>query len=139
MTNGNRQANLEDELLRGGRSLASAETLLRAGLFEDAVSRAYYALFHHVKAVLLTEGLQARSHSGVHHLLHEHFVRTGRLPRHLYDAAVALRSDREEADYATPEWSEEAARTDVARARGAVEELRTWLTGQGWAVPEPSP
>jgi len=41
------------------KKLAVAEKLLKTDDYEDAVSRAYYAVFHTTQALLLTEGEKA--------------------------------------------------------------------------------
>ena len=53
-------------LARARRSLKAAETLVEQSLFEDAVSRAYYAMFYAVKALLIKDDLPVSSkHSAV--------------------------------------------------------------------------
>jgi uncharacterized protein (UPF0332 family) len=37
--------------------LDAAKTLLREGFIDDAISRAYYSMFHAASAVLLSEGI----------------------------------------------------------------------------------
>ena len=54
MTRENRVANIAVELARGRDSLESANILLAAGKHADAVSRAYYAAFHHACATAQT-------------------------------------------------------------------------------------
>ncbi|MCX5994228.1 MAG: HEPN domain-containing protein [Chloroflexi bacterium] len=38
---------------------------MAARLYEDAVSRAYYAMFHAARAVLYTRGITTKTHSGL--------------------------------------------------------------------------
>ena len=47
----NKRANAAAELVRAEESLRAAAVLLREGLFNDAVSDAYYAAFHAVRAL----------------------------------------------------------------------------------------
>lgn len=61
MTGENRKENLAIEVEKADASLRAADLCLHAGLFDDAVSRAYYAAFHMVQAVLLTLGLESRT------------------------------------------------------------------------------
>jgi len=46
------------------KKLAASRLLLREGCCEDAPSRAYYAAFHCIQALLRTEGEYARTHKG---------------------------------------------------------------------------
>lgn len=44
-----------------------------------SASRAYYAAFYAASALLLNEGMDTSKHSGVIALIHQHFVKSGRL------------------------------------------------------------
>lgn len=45
------------ELARAKKALIAAKTLIEKGLFENCVSRAYYAVLHAAKAALSTLGV----------------------------------------------------------------------------------
>ena len=45
--------------------LEHARRIFEVGLYDDAISRAYYAMFYAAKGALLTEGLDLRKHSSV--------------------------------------------------------------------------
>jgi uncharacterized protein (UPF0332 family) len=47
------------------RRLEAARLLLDKGYTNDALSKAYYAIFAAAKAVLATQGLDSKKHSGV--------------------------------------------------------------------------
>ena len=102
--------------------------LLELGHPRIALVRAYFAVFHAVRARLYAEGLEPRSHGGVQHLWNVHFVKTG-----AYDAATSrllarLQKFREEADYARAFVVDEAgAREEIEAARGLVERIRREL------------
>lgn len=57
-----------DDLAMAAEELRAAETLLAAGLPHVALTRAYFAVFHAVRARLYAAGLEPRTHSGTHHL-----------------------------------------------------------------------
>lgn len=99
MTGDNKRANITAELARGDESLRAANVLLDAGLLHDAESRLYYAAYHAAVAILLTEGLEPRSHTGVANLLGLHFVKTGRLDPDDARLFARLQKYRVEADY----------------------------------------
>ncbi|MEK7794333.1 MAG: HEPN domain-containing protein, partial [Candidatus Hydrogenedentota bacterium] len=48
------------------RSLRAAIVLAREGLFDDAVSRAYYAVFQAASGALLIRQKRFKSHNGLH-------------------------------------------------------------------------
>ena len=51
--------------------------LLQNHFYNTAISRLYYSCFHATKALLLTNDLVPKTHSGVSTLLHKHFVVPG--------------------------------------------------------------
>jgi len=51
-------------LTRAKKALLAAKTLLEKDLFEDCVSRAYYAVLHAAKAALTLSEVEVDSHSG---------------------------------------------------------------------------
>jgi uncharacterized protein (UPF0332 family) len=59
--------------------LQVASELLDKGYYDVAASRAYYAAFYAASALLLSEGLDTSKHSGVIALIHQHFVKSGKL------------------------------------------------------------
>lgn len=58
-----------------------ADELLEKGYYDVAASRAYYTVFYAASALLLNEGIDTSKHSGVIALIHQHFVKSGRLDR----------------------------------------------------------
>ena len=70
-----------DHLARGRRSLKAAELLAEEGLYEDASSRCYYAMYHAAKAALAREGVKTRTHKGLISMYGRHFVKDGRLDK----------------------------------------------------------
>lgn len=84
--------------------------------------RAYYAAFHAGKALLLTEGLEIRSHQALGRLFSLHFVKTGKFSvRHSRILSKAQKY-REEADYS----SEFVFTLDDANER--LQEVREFMT-----------
>lgn len=76
MTRNNKLANIQTEIERGEASRKAALLLSENDLILDAISRLYYWVFHCVRALLLTEGLEPKTHEGVLRLLGLHFVKT---------------------------------------------------------------
>jgi uncharacterized protein len=133
LTPPNRRDNARSDTLLGDDALRAADALLSLALWNDAVSRAYYAAFHYARALLVSEGLEARSHRGVFALLEEHFERTSRLPKSALSAFARLQTFRGLADYdATERLLEERAREEVASAHSFVDESRKLLRSIGF-------
>ena len=70
-------ANLE----RAEQSIAAARQLLAGQFLDFAASRAYYAAFYAATALLLRENLELSKHSAVIALIHQKFVKTGKLDK----------------------------------------------------------
>lgn len=90
---------LRGSLEKARAKLQVAERLLKDGLDEDAVSRAYYAVFHAAQAALLTEGLTANTHQGLVNLFGLHLVKTGKFDKKFGKHLANLKDDRETSDY----------------------------------------
>ncbi|MBI5485941.1 MAG: HEPN domain-containing protein [Deltaproteobacteria bacterium] len=102
--------------------MTMADYALAQGIFEEAVSSAYYSAHHSARALLFSLGLEVRSHDGLRSLLGEHFVRDGRLPRDTTSKLGDLFVGRLEADYGTHvRFSRERAETSVIWSKEFVE------------------
>jgi hypothetical protein len=128
-----RRAIVRARLKKADTKLAAAEADLSAARYDDAASRAYYAMFHAARALLGARGLIARSHSGLAALFAEHFVRTGDLGIQFGRWLGQGRRAREIGDYDDfLELEAEETTQAVTRARQFLEEARRWLTANGW-------
>jgi uncharacterized protein (UPF0332 family) len=70
-------ANLE----RADTNLQVARELLEKEYYDVSASRAYYAAFYAASALLLNEGMDTSKHTGVIALMHQHFVKNGKLTK----------------------------------------------------------
>jgi uncharacterized protein (UPF0332 family) len=95
----NARVHVRAEIVRADESLRAAHELLKLGLVNDAVSRAYYAALHVARALLLTEGVEPQTHAGVSAMLGMHFVVPGRLAAEHAKDLARLEQFRTEADY----------------------------------------
>ncbi len=86
-------------LNKAHQALVSARTLHTYGDLEGAINRAYYAMFYAASAALLFKGEAPRTHHGVHHRFHLHFVVSGTLLRELSAALSYALELRTRADY----------------------------------------
>lgn len=99
MTKDNRRENIRAELDRAAETLAAATLLYKHGYVSDAISRLYYFVLYNVRALLLSKGLEPRSHEGALRLLGLHFVREGLMDKSTAQVFSKLMKFREEADY----------------------------------------
>jgi len=123
------------ELIKGylekaERKLKVAEKLLRSDDYEDAVSRAYYAVFHAAQGLLLTEGERAETHKGVVTLFGLLFVKTGKFKKDLGKYLANLKDERESGDYEVFSYIDrETAETAIEEAKEFVRETQAYLRG----------
>jgi uncharacterized protein (UPF0332 family) len=135
MTEGNRHANSLMELKRARDSLASAELLMKAGMFDDAVTRMYYAAFHHASAALLILGVQVESHQGLRTMVALHLVKPGLVPVETSMLLTALFDHRNQADYdRTVNMDAAAAEEDWQALLRLVESFDAALRAAGFAT-----
>ncbi len=108
--------------------LASANALLELGYYRNAISRAYYSMFHAAKALLLTKGIDPKKHSGVVKMFGLHFVTEGfveEIYAKAFNRAFALRSRADYDIYYSP--ASEEAREIVESAEAFLERIKSAL------------
>ena len=99
MTEENKKENIKAELDRASMALDAATLLFENGFLSDAISRLYYFMLHTIRALLLTIGLEPRSHEGVLRVFGLHFIKTGIFGIRESHIFASLMKYREEADY----------------------------------------
>ncbi len=115
-------------LNRAHQALESARRLHAYGDTEGAINRAYYAMFYAASAVLLLKGEAPRTHHGVHHRFHLHFVASGDLPRELSAALSYALELRTRADYEISiNFDPQIAAELLAEAERFVTTIEAWL------------
>jgi uncharacterized protein (UPF0332 family) len=73
----NKKENVREEIHHANESMKAADLLFNNGFIRDAVSKLYYSLLYTVRAMLLTKGLEPKSHEGALRLFGLHFVKQG--------------------------------------------------------------
>jgi uncharacterized protein (UPF0332 family) len=89
----------QKELIRAKKALLAAKTLLENQLYEDCVSRAYYAVLHAAKAALTTKDIEPESHNAVKRMFGLHLIKTGEIEKDFAKILTAEQEDREIGDY----------------------------------------
>lgn len=135
MTAENGSANAAAEAAVGDDALRAARALIDLGLPNDAVSRAYYAAYHYARALLLTKGLEPKTHRGVLAFLTKHFESVDALGSESITAIARLETFRGLADYAASErLTDERAKAEVDAAARFVGVARALLVRLGVAL-----
>lgn len=121
---------LKAMLAKAAEMLASAQRDLAMASWGDAASRAYYAAFHAVSAVLATRGLSYASHSQALGAFNRELVKAGDFPLGTTRQLQRLFEDRQTADY---DWQRRldgaTARQDVADAEAVVAACERFVHG----------
>ena len=86
----------EQLIAKAQDSLKAARVLTNEGLYDFAISRAYYTMFYVAEAFLLSEGLSFSKHSAVIAKFGEYFARTNRIPNvyHRYLMLLSMQQKR---------------------------------------------
>jgi uncharacterized protein (UPF0332 family) len=95
----NKRDNIREEMERALKAMGAASILFDNGFLNDAISRLYYSLLHYIRALLLTKGLEPKSHEGALRLFSLHFVKEGVFEPADSHIFSRLMKYREEADY----------------------------------------
>lgn len=133
MTGDNRRRNIAEELARADESLRAARALLGLGLHADSISRAYYAVFHVLRALILSRDIEPKTHAGAIHLFNQEFVRPGVVSSSHNRVLGGLQRARELADYdAAVTFSAEDAAAECDAAGSFRDEMLALLAREGW-------
>ena len=90
---------IEAVLRKAAEKLRVAEMLVANGAWDDAVSRAYYAAFHAVSALHLSQDQTFSSHAQSIGRFNKDVVRTGIFPKECTAILTRLFEDRQSGDY----------------------------------------
>lgn len=86
-------------LERAKQDLSDAEFSYRNRRYLNANNRAYYAIFHAIKAVLATEKKDFKRHKDVLAYFNQHYVKTEIFPRMIGKKISQANKVREDSDY----------------------------------------
>jgi len=118
----------QKELIRAKKALLAAKTLLENQLYEDCVSRAYYAVLHAAKAALATKDIEPESHNAVKRMFGLHLIKTGEIEKDFAKILTAEQEDRAIGDYNIYiEIEKDRAQKRVLDAERFVERIEKYL------------
>ena len=125
------------EWRRARKAQRAAEVLLRDECFEDAVSRAYYAVFHGAKAALFVHNIAADSHAAVRRMFGLHLIKSRRIEAEWAAHLAETLDDRLAADY-DPEarFSQKDVRRQCRQMRAFMSRIRRYLLANGFRTSE---
>lgn len=91
--------NVENIKHQAEERLGAARELLRLGFNNDAISRAYYAMFSSLMLLFYVKGRSFSKHKGLITAFHRDFVKTGIFPEHFGKEVSDAFRKRQESDY----------------------------------------
>jgi hypothetical protein len=119
---------LNNILNKAERTLQSAESSFNDGFIESAASRAYYAAFHAIQAVLASVNQAYSKHSAVIAQFQRQFVKTGIFPSKLGKALKLMMKHREIGDYSyVKKLNPDEVKDDIEKARELLDAVRQYL------------
>ncbi len=105
---------IADELFtKAQTNLEAAKYLFKGSYLEGAISRAYYAVFHAARAILLLLGERPRSHEGTLQLFGLRVVKSGLVDSKSERIFRILYQNQQTADYAIMAIIEESETNDM--------------------------
>ena len=127
-----REIQVQAEWKRSLKAQGAAELLLEAGFYEDAVSRAYYAVLHAAKAALLARDIVTESHTVVRRLFGKELVQQGLLEKEWAMILAHEQDERASADYDVElTFSQEVAAQRVEQAQRFLKRIFSFLQTEG--------
>jgi len=86
-------------LKKAADDLDTAEICYKAGKYDAAANRAYYAVYHAIRAVLALDNIERRKHSGNISYFREHYIATDLFDRKYSETIKKAEILRNDADY----------------------------------------
>ena len=114
-------------------TLKIARELYEQDHHSDSISRAYYAVFHSLQAILLTLGLSFSKHSGIIGAFNKEFIYKDIFPKDFHKIIERLFKDRQIGDYEYEEnLNADDASQDIRDAENIIISIERYLTEEGF-------
>lgn len=115
-------------LERAKQDLSDAEFNYKNRRYLNANNRAYYAIFHAIRAVLATKMIDFKRHKDVLAYFNQHFVKTEIFPRSISRKISQASKIREDSDY-DDEFipTDEETRAQIDTAKELIELVEKYL------------
>lgn len=112
-------------------NLEEAEALFNINKFKGASNRAYYSIFHAIKAILALEQMDFKKHSSVIAYFNKEYISKEIFSRELGKRISEARFFREKSDYVDFYIvTKEECQTQIDTARLMIEEAEKYINGK---------
>lgn len=113
-------------------ALEDARIMYHAGRYKNALNRAYYSIFHGMRAVNALDGYDSSKHSGVIAHFNQYYVKNEIFPKELSKQIKFASEAREKADYLDfYVASKDEADEQIKRAEKFSDEIKKYLIEKG--------
>ena len=119
-------------LEKANSELTSTDVLMEKQLYDQTLNRAYYAIFHAIRAVLAMDLFDSKKHSGVIAEFNKRYIKTGIFEMkygRIVKTAEMLRSESDYKDFFCADADQ--ANTQVVNAKEFVTAVSQYLAGKG--------
>jgi uncharacterized protein (UPF0332 family) len=129
----NKKAKIREEMDRADEATRATGLLFQNGFVRDAISKLYYSLLYSIRALLLTKGLEPKSHEGALRLFGLEFVKPAIFEAKDSHIFSKLMKYREEADYNPSYVFDKEDFTEFkSEAEKVIQKVCTYLKGKGY-------
>lgn len=112
-------------------NLEDARLMYENGRYKNALNRAYYSIFHAIRAVNALNEFDSSKHSGVIAFFNQNYIKEEIFPKELSKIITQASNNREKADYLDFYIaSSEEAQKQIARAEEFTAVIRQYLESQ---------
>ena len=119
-----RQAIVDYRVEKSRAPLREAEYVMAGKFWSLTANRLYYATFYACEALLIKNGIEASTHSGVSHMMNLHFVKTEILTHEDKTLLSALFRMRQTGDYDDlTDWTQEDIEPLYPKAKELIDKL----------------
>lgn len=109
-------------------ALSDAKLMYENERYKNTLNRAYYAIFHAIRAVNALRGFDSSKHSGVIAYFNQNYVKEGIFSKELSKIIRMASENREKADYLDFFIaSKEEAERQIVRAEKFIDVIKTYL------------
>lgn len=105
-------------------ALEDAKIMYEAGRYKNAMNRAYYAIFHGIRAVNALDGFDSSKHSGVIAYFNRNYVKNAIFPKESSKVIKLASEKRENADYLD---FFVASKEDAGTQIKGAEQFKSWV------------
>ena len=118
----------EYRINRAFELIADAENLFAAGSYKSANNRAYYAIFHAMRAVLALDNEDFKKHSGVIQYFQKNYIKTEKFDKEYSNIITTATTVRNASDYDDFYIaSKEATEQQIADAKKFCEAVKSFI------------